>query len=125
MANYEISIKLTNFINSEVISYDNGDGLEKRGVFIPLDDNGISVTDRGHVYCRAFVAERTFQAVDKSTHYIKQKVAKKHVEKLKSMGYEVPYLGSMHPSYHSYNAENNKLNSDLIQRYRSVIKKNK
>lgn len=100
--NYMMNLKLTNFIGSKVIMVENADGIEEKGVFIPLDMNDLKVTDKGHVYANAFVSEKKTNTLDDNSHYIKQKASKAHVKMITELGYKMPYLGSLRPSKYKY-----------------------
>jgi len=100
--NYMMNLKITNFLGSKIISVENADGVEEKGVFIPLDMNDLKVTDKGHVYVNAFVTEKMTNTRDDNSHYIKQKVSKAHVNYIKDLGYETPYLGSLRQSNYRY-----------------------
>lgn len=94
--NYTMRFNLTGFLGSRIIDSENSDGIVERGVFIPIDDNDLYVDPiTHHVLCEAFVNAKTYNSGDNKSHYIKQKPSKEHAEKLKSLGYKLPYLGSM------------------------------
>lgn len=96
--NYTLRILLTNFLGARVMDIENQDGIMERGVFIPLDMNGLHETNRGNVAFHAFVTERITACVDGSSHYIKLKMNSDALKKINDMGYETPFIGSMRPS---------------------------
>lgn len=96
--NYILRLTLTNFVCSRVIDIENEDGVSERGVFIPLDINGLHVTDRGNVSSHFFVTERMRTAIDGGTHYVKMKINKDALNRMNELGYENPYVGDMRPT---------------------------
>ncbi len=96
--NYTLRLLLTNFLGSRVMDVENQDGISEKGVFIPLDMNGLHETDRGNVAFYAFVTERMTACIDGSSHYIKLKLKKDVLQKANELGYDTPFLGSMRPS---------------------------
>lgn len=96
--NYTLRILLTNFLGSRVMDIENQDGIMERGVFIPLDINGLHETDRGNVAFYAFVTERMTACIDGSSHYVKLKMNADSLKRINEMGYETPYIGNMRPS---------------------------
>lgn len=97
--NYTLRLLLTNFLGSRVMDLENQDGIIERGVFIPMDMNGLHETSRGNVAAHFFVTERLTASKDGSSHYIKLKMPKESLERINNLGYETPFVGSMHPSY--------------------------
>lgn len=102
--NYTMRLLLTNFIGSRVIDFENEDGISEKGVFIPLDMNGLHETNRGNVAAHFFVTERMTATRDGSSHYVKLKMPKESLERINSLGFETPFVGSMRyssikPSY--------------------------
>lgn len=96
--NYTLRILLTNFLGSRVMDVENQDGIMERGVFIPMDMNGLHETNRGNVAFYAFVTERMTACLDGSSHYIKLKMNADSLKRINDMGYETPFIGSMRPS---------------------------
>lgn len=94
--NYIMRFNLTGLIGSRVIESENSDGVIEKGVFIPIEPNDLYVDPLSkHVLCEAFVNSRAYNIDNNKSHYIKMKPSKEHAEKLKSLGYKLPYLGSM------------------------------
>lgn len=112
MASYEGIFKLSNFIGSRAIELEDDNGIMEMCLVIPIERNGLVVTSNKNVYCKFFINENRFDKTDKSTHYFRQKSNDSHRAKLSSLGYEMPYLGSMKPSKFnskfSYNPLRNK-----------------
>lgn len=98
MNNYLAKVKLSNYINSRVIDIENDDGVMEKGIFIPIEINGLTLTPRNQVISWMFVNEKLHDTGDGYSHYIKIKTNHKHVEELDRMGYSVPYVGSMKSS---------------------------
>ena len=97
-SNYTIRLKLTGFIDSSVIEVENQEGDLVRGVFIPIDINGIGRSERtGHYYFDAFVSECMYKSGDAYTHYVVQRRNAKDIEELARLGYTPPRLGYMYP----------------------------
>lgn len=93
--NYEMRIKLSNFIDSRIAEMEDDNGIMEKGIFIPIEKNALYVNEYNNVYFSAFVTERISNTGDNATHYIKQKTNKSHVERLNELGYKAPNLGSM------------------------------
>lgn len=99
--NYNLTFNLTKFLGSRVVDMENQDGFMERGVFIPLDMNGLHVTKRGNVNAYAFVSERMGISVDGSSHYLRLKVPQEALKEINKLGYELPYIGCMKPFNHT------------------------
>lgn len=92
--NYELNLNLSKFIDARIVENMDSAGVNELGIFIPLAKNDLKQF-RGMVYVNAFVTEKMYDTGDNKSHYIKQKVSKAHIEKLNSLGYKTPYLGSL------------------------------
>ena len=95
MNNYLAKVKLSNYINSRVIDVVNDDGEMEKGIFIPIDINGLFHTPRNQVISWLFINEKLSETGDGFSHYIKMKTDSKHLEKLNALGYTTPYIGVM------------------------------
>ena len=115
--NYEATFKMTNFIDARVKELEDNDGNKEMCVVIPLEKNGLKVEKSGHVYCKLFVNEKTFESGDNNSHYMRLKTNYKHVEKMDSLGYKTPYLGTMRPSFYA-----GKYQSDARYGYNKKVK---
>lgn len=98
MSNYLAKFKLSNYINSRVVEIENDDNVMEKGIFIPIEINGLTLTPRNQVISWMFVNEKLHETGDGYSHYMKMKTNHKHVEELDRMGYSVPYVGSMKTS---------------------------
>ena len=98
MSNYLAKFKLSNYINSRVVEIENDDDVMEKGIFIPIEINGLTLTPRNQVISHLFVNEKLHDTGDGYSHYIKMKTNRKHVEELDRMGYSVPYVGGMKSS---------------------------
>ena len=98
MNNYLAKVKLSNYINSRVIEVENDDGEREKGIFIPIDINGLFLTPRNQVISWLFVNERLHDTGDGFSHYMKLKSDAKHVEYINALGYTTPYIGVMRSS---------------------------
>lgn len=97
--NYTMRFNLTGFLGSRVIESENSDGIIERGVFIPIEQNDLYTDPLSrNIMFEAFVNAKTYNSGDNKSHYIKLKPSKEHAEKLKSLGYKLPYLGSLWPN---------------------------
>lgn len=88
-------VKLSNFIDSRIVEQEDDNGVIEKGIFIPIEKNALYVNDHKCVYFSAFVTEKVSNTGDGASHYIKQKTNKAHIERLNSLGYKTPNLGSM------------------------------
>lgn len=93
--NYEMRLKLSNFIDSRIVEMEDDNGVMEKGIFIPIEKNALYVNDYKCVFFSAFVTEKVSNTGDNATHYIKQRTHKAHIEMLNSLGYKAPILGSM------------------------------
>lgn len=96
--NYTLRLRLMQLLGSRVIDVEDADGIMEKGVFIPLEMNGLHVTNKGNVALYAYVTERMAATRDNSTHYLKLKVTKDKLKKLDELGYSLPFIGEMTPS---------------------------
>lgn len=94
MKNYELVMKISNFIDTRIMDLEDNDGNTEKCLVIPLEKNGMNVSSNNHVYCKFFVNERTY-GEGKATHYLRVKLSKKVVAKLEALGYKTPYMGLM------------------------------
>lgn len=96
--NYTLRLRLMQLLGSRVIDVENADGFMEKGVFIPLELNGLSVTKHGNVALYAYVTERMAATRDNSTHYLKLKLNRDSLKKINELGYSLPFIGEMTPS---------------------------
>lgn len=97
--NYIAKLKLSNYLNSRVIEVENDDGIMEKGIFIPIDMNGLVLTPRNQVISWLFVNEKLHDTGDGYSHYLRIKTDIDHVKSIKDMGYDVPYMGNMKSSF--------------------------
>lgn len=97
MKNYELVMKISNFIDTRVVDLEDNDGNIEQCIVVPLEKNGMRVSNNNNVYCKFFVNERTY-GDGTATHYLRVKTNKKLVAKLADLGYQTPYMGLMFPS---------------------------
>jgi hypothetical protein len=98
MGNFLANIRLTGFLESRIIEDETNDGRRQKGVFIPLEINGLKLYHDKSVYAPLYVMQRRVPHKG-VTHYLRQKVSKDHLEDLKELGHELCYLGDMRPYY--------------------------
>lgn len=67
--NYMISLNLTSFNGARIEVFEDSDGIEERGVFIPLQFNNMLETN-GRVYTAMFVQPMSSTDEKGFTHYI-------------------------------------------------------
>lgn len=99
-SNYNLRIKLTKFLGSRIIDVEDEDGILEKGVFIPLNMNGLHITKKGNVNAYAYVMERVGIAIDGSSHYIRLSVPKDSLISINKLGYDLPYIGELTPIDH-------------------------
>lgn len=104
--NYELRLILTKFIGSRVVDFENADGVLERGVFIPMDNNGLYEKKDGAIEFSAFVTENMHSPNDHRSHYVKLKLPKDRIHKLEDWGYKAPYLGSLKISHPKFEKDN-------------------
>ena len=97
--NFLVKLKLSDFIDSRVIEVENDDGVKEKGIFIPVEINDLFITKRNTVIAWMFATRKFYEPIDGLTHYLKLKTSREHLQKLRDLGYEPPYLGGMKPSY--------------------------
>ena len=95
--NFVIKLNLIKFIDSRIVEIDGIDGDRERGLFIPLDKNGLEIYKHNNgVYIKAFANVSTVASQNwNSTHYIVLSPTKKQEKKMKELGYKMPIIGSM------------------------------
>ena len=93
--NFLVKLKLSSFLNSRVIDVEDDDGVREKGIFIPIEINNLFLSTRNTVIAWMFATKKFSCPIDDMTHYLKLKVSKTHVDKLKRLGFEPPYLGGM------------------------------
>lgn len=100
MNDYNIlKIKLTNFFDARIIEDEDLEGHIEKGVFIPLDKNGLVISKHNVVNAYAFVNKAMAASEEGWSHYVQLKMRKELVEKMQSMGYKkMPYLGNIKPA---------------------------
>ena len=96
--NYDIAIKLTNFFGARLMPIENEEGFLEECLVIPLERNGLKPSPSKNVYANVYMTKTMNGCVKGWTHYLRMKVKKDTYAKLKSLGYEVPYLGNAKPS---------------------------
>ena len=96
--NFLAKFKLSGFLNSRVMDIENDDGVMEKGIFIPIEMNELYVTPNNQVIAWLFVNERVHDTGDGYSHYIKLKLSKKHIDYLRELGYDSPYVGLMKSS---------------------------
>lgn len=90
-----LKIKLSNYINSRVIDIENDDGVLEKGIFIPIDLNGLFVSQRNEVVSWVLALKRTFPAMDSFTHNLKITFNREQLNWLTNMGYKSPTIGAL------------------------------
>lgn len=114
IATYNIlKFKLTNFFDARIIEDEDLDGRVEKGVFIPLDKNGLVISKNNVVNAYAFV-NKTFVASEEGwTHYLQLKARPEFVKKMNDLGYKkMPYLGNIKPASYQIKA-----NIDRVKKY--------
>lgn len=96
--NYELALKLSNFIDARIADVEDNDGNMEQCLVIPMEKNGLFETKLKNVFCHIFVNEKFFDSNDDNTHFLRLKTNDNHRAKLDSLGYDAPYLGVMKPS---------------------------
>lgn len=104
--NYDLAIKLTNFFGARLMPIENEDGFLEECLVIPLERNGLKPSPSKNVYANVYMTKTMNGCVKGWTHYLRMKVKKDAYLKLKSLGYEIPYLGNAKPSAWNENLKN-------------------
>lgn len=97
-----LRIVLTAFFGARIAEVEDENGNMEKCVCIPLDRNGLKVTKKHNVSAYAFVNKTINANRFGWTHYLKLKVATKLMQKMKGLGYEIPYIGNIKPASHAY-----------------------
>lgn len=92
---------LSNFIGSRVVSQDDENGNEELGVFIPIERNGLILSNNNRYLTWGLVQELDIPLLGFS-HRVIHKTNPAHVKKLKEQGIDVPCIARMKPTkfYH-------------------------
>lgn len=98
-----IKFVLTSFLGARVDDVMDENGNMERCVCIPLDRNNLREGSTGKVSAYAFVTKTRNANRFGWTHYLKLKAGPDFVRRIKSLGYEVPYLGNMKPQNFIFN----------------------
>lgn len=94
--NFQMTINLMDLLGTEIITREDEDGGEEKGVFIPLDRNNLRVGFKNRVFLSFYVTPMKMTDSFGNSHYVKVKSTKKFVEKLLKMGYAgTPIIGRM------------------------------
>lgn len=118
MENGLCKFKLSNFLNSRVVDLENADGVTEKGIFIPIDINGLFLTKRNQVIAWLYMNKKLHDTGDGYSHYMKLKIDSRLSKKLLELGYKTPYIGSCKPSkfatsyYKTYSQKNNRVERD-------------
>ena len=96
--NYDIAIKLSNFFGAKIMTIENEEGYFEECLVIPLERNGLKPSPSKNVYANVYMTKTMNGCVKGWTHYLRMKVNKATYSKLKSLGYDIPYLGNAKPS---------------------------
>lgn len=96
--NYDLVIKLTNFFGARLMPIENEEGFMEECLVIPLERNGLKPSPSKNVYANVYMTKTMNGCIKGWTHYLRMKVRKDAYVKLKSLGYEIPYLGNGKPS---------------------------
>lgn len=110
----QLKIVLTSFFGARVTDVMDENGNMERCVCIPLDRNDLREGKTGKVNAYAFVNKTRNANQYGWTHYIKLKTHPSHVEKMKGLGYDIPYIGNLRPS--TLIAYNNKYKESTAQK---------
>lgn len=97
-SNYTLQLKLSNYIGSRIMSIENEDGLIEDCLVIPLKRNDLSVSKSKNVYAKAFMTRSMNGNIKGWSHYLRMKVGREAYDKMKALGFDVPYLGNAKPS---------------------------
>ncbi len=89
---YRGTIKLTKLIDARIINEEDDNGILERGIFIPIDKNGLYVKNED-VFLTMFFFPTIKYSMRGVCHFIAQYVSASHYDKLKSLGYRTPLLG--------------------------------
>lgn len=92
----QMFVNLTALHGARVIEEYDEDGHLERGVFIPLDRNGLFENDRKRVYLYAFI-NYDYSRPNQESYQIMQRVHSEVYEKLKELGYGRTLLGRIQP----------------------------
>ena len=114
--NYTIQLKLSNYFGSKIMDIENDEGFIEPCIVIPVDLNDFHVSKNNDVYATLYMTRTVNGNLKGWTHYLRMKAGRERYNKLKSLGYDMPYLGNAKPSSWNYNIkamDNNKVKNDL------------
>lgn len=103
-----MKLVLTSFLGAQVKDVENENGDMERCVCIPIDRNGLRVGQTGKVSCYCFVNKTQNANRYGWSHWAKLKGSPAFVNKLKSLGFSLPYIGNLKPSNYVFYNENYK-----------------
>ena len=101
MATYEMTLYLSNFIGSRVVSQEDENGKEEFGIFIPIERNALVRSNTNKYLTWGFVQEQDVQS-NGFTHRVVQKTNPGHMIRLEEQGINPPTIARMKPTkfYH-------------------------
>lgn len=95
----KVTLVLTKFRNSEVVTYEDRYGNKKRAVVIPLDDNDLHETANSCVNVSFFAAPIVkINCIDRQTHLLKQLYGKDFFESEIKGKVHSPIMGNVTPN---------------------------
>lgn len=97
-SNYTVQLKLSNYIGAKIMDIENDEGFIEPCLVIPIDTNDLSVSKNKDVYATMFMTRTVNGNLKGWTHYLRMKAGRERYNKLKSLGYDMPYLGNAKPS---------------------------
>lgn len=109
---YDLMLCLTNFLGAIVKETEDGNGMEKKCICIPLEDNALNVAKNGSVFLSARVYRRTYETPKGATHNIKTDLIAWKARKIIEMGHKIPIIGSLYRPWSLLNAYRESINKN-------------
>ena len=101
---FDMTVCLTNFIGAIVKVTEDANGIDKKCICIPIDDNMINVSKDGSAFVGARVYRRDYETRKGATHRIKTDLIAWKAKKILSMGFKIPEIGSLYRPWTLLNA---------------------
>lgn len=118
--NHQLQILFTNFINTQVITQEDADGNEVKGIFIPFIENEIKYTKYSKLYANFYIIQKKDNMYFGQTHYLKSKWSKGHMAYMKNLGFKYPpIIGGVKPCW---DKNINKMTESWANEKKGVVK---
>lgn len=107
-----MSLRLTELIGARVEELIDEYGNKEKCICIPIERNGIKLTEKNNVFLEAYVDKLRYTNPYGWTHYIKPKLSPDAYKRAKELGLNTPLIGYLRPSYSRFGNNNYESNAN-------------